>query len=192
MIRFSLAALLLLVLLAGVGSAALVNANDLWRQTMVTLALTALLLATLAAAARRGRSRMFALGFAVSGWIYLVLAFVSALGLRDDLLTDRAVRLLFAMIHDEQALQRQAVQGIAFSPDGQLVLSGYDAKVKIWDLDVKSVQAVASNSSRTVDAQNFADIGHSLWVIVVGCLGGVVAGMLAGRENPRWAQDESP
>lgn len=31
----------------------------------------------------------FTLGFAVSGWVYLVLVFVSALGLRDDLLTDR-------------------------------------------------------------------------------------------------------
>ncbi len=72
--KFSLAALLLLILLVAVGCAALVDANDTWRQTTVTLALSVLLIATLAATVNR--SRAFALGFAVAGWIYLLLAFI--------------------------------------------------------------------------------------------------------------------
>ena len=102
MIRFSLATLLLAVLFAAIGCAALVNANDLWRQTIVTATVAALVVATLAAVVRQGRSRVFALGFALTGWIYLVLVFVSAFGLRDDLLTDKAVTWLFATIHGEQ------------------------------------------------------------------------------------------
>ena len=68
--KFSLATLLLWILLAALGCAALVNSNDTWRQAMVTLALSVLLIATLAAAVNR--SRVFALGFAVAGWIYLL------------------------------------------------------------------------------------------------------------------------
>ncbi len=77
--KFSLASLLFLVLIAALGCAALVNANDTWRQSMVTLVLSVLLIATLAATVNR--SRAFALGFAVAGWIYLLLVFVPVIGL---------------------------------------------------------------------------------------------------------------
>jgi hypothetical protein len=35
-------------------------------------------------------------------WIYFLLVFVPAIGLRDDLLAGNAVRWLFAAIHDEE------------------------------------------------------------------------------------------
>ena len=114
MFRFSLATLLLLVLIAGIGCAALVNANDLWRQTMITATVTALVVATLAAVICRARSRGFALGFALTGWIYLLLVFVSALGLRDDLLTDKAVIWLFATIHGEEPSQPKSLRSVAW------------------------------------------------------------------------------
>ena len=46
---------------------------------------------------------------------------------------------------------------------------------------------VATAAGQWVDVKNFADIGHSLWVIIVGSLGGVVAGILARLKR----QDES-
>ncbi len=187
MMRFSLATLLLAVLLAAIGCAAVVNANDLWRQTIITATVAALVIATLAAVIWQSQSRVFALGFALTGWIYLVLVFVSAFGLRDDLLTDKVVTWLFATIHGEQTSQQQSVQSVAFSPDGTRLATGsYDATIRFWD--VSTGQAVSANAGgQKVDAKNFADIGHSLWVIIVGSLGGVVAGILARLKR----QDES-
>lgn len=187
MIRFSLTTLFVVVLFAAIGCAAFVNANDLWRQTIVTATVAALVIATLAAVVRQSQSRVFALGFAVTGWIYLVLVFVSAFGLRDDLLTDKAVTGLFATIHGEQASQQQSVRTVAFPPVGTRVAAG-ETIMKLWD--VSTGQAVSANAGgQKVELKNFADIGHSLWVIIVACLGGVVARVLAGV---KWQERETP
>ena len=49
MLRFSLRSLLAVVCFAAVGSAALANATDLWRQVIFTLLVVCLLFASLAA-----------------------------------------------------------------------------------------------------------------------------------------------
>ena len=174
--KFSLATLLLWILLAAVGCAALVNTNDTWRQAMVTLALSVLLIATLAAAVNR--SRAFAFGFAVAGWIYLLLVFVPALGLRDDLLTDKGVRWLYTAIHDEEAPQHDDVQSIAFSPDGRRIVTGsrYNT-VRIWSTTRAQID--------TARFHDFAEIGHGLWVLIIACLGGAVASFLARKNTDR-------
>ncbi len=172
--KFSLASLLFLVLIAALGCAALVNANDTWRQSMVTLVLSVLLIATLATAVNR--SRAFALGFTVAGWIYLLLVFVPALGLRDDLLTDEGVRWLYAAIHDEEATEHNYIRSImGFSPDGSRIVTGRRNNTVIWNV-------ATGAEADTVNFHNFADIGHGLWGLLVACLGGAVAGFLA-RKN---------
>ena len=176
--KFSLASLLFLVLIAALGCAALVNANDTWRQSMVTLVLSVLLITTLAAAVNR--SRAFALGFAVAGWIYLVLAFVPIFDLRDDLVTDKAVRWLYTAIHDEEATEHNYIRSIvSFSPDGSRKVTGrlYNT-VKIWNVPTGA-------EVDTVNFHNFADIGHGLWVLIIACLGGAVAGFLDRKNNDR-------
>ncbi len=172
--KFSLATLLFLVLLAAVGCAALINANETWRQSMVTLAVSAVLIATLGAAVNR--SRAFALGFAVAGWIYFVLVFVPACGLRGDLLTDQAVRWLFTTIHDEKVPD----QGVFKNP---LFSSGY----------VRRIESLPDGSTwipnfNAVNVKNatapFTDIGHALWTLIVACLGGAVASLMArGKQS---------
>jgi hypothetical protein len=74
MLRFSLLTLLGVVLVAGIGSAALANPTDTWRQVVVTGTVVILLVAILFTVSKRPVSR-FALGFAVTGWLYLVLTF---------------------------------------------------------------------------------------------------------------------
>ena len=183
MFRFSVATLFLLILIAGIGSAALVNANDLWRQVIITLTVVVLVVATLAAGVRQGRSRAFSLGFAVSGWIYLLLVFVSAFGLRDDLLTDKTVRLIFAAIHEEDLPQKQLIQGITFTSDAQyLVTAGEDKAVRIWNA---TTGRAVNKGTVKVNFKDFADIGHSFWVIIVACLGGVVACLMAAKQRDR-------
>src|SRR5690349_14196326 len=64
-----------IVLLVGVGVAALRSASVLWSSAVFTLAVAVLSGAVLGAIARRGRSRMTWAGFALFGWIYLGTTF---------------------------------------------------------------------------------------------------------------------
>ena len=98
MLRFSLLTLLAVVLVAAIGSAALANPTDLWRQVIVSGTVGILAVATLAAVAKRSASP-FAWGFAVIGWLYLALVFGSVFGLRSHLLTEAAVGRLYELIH---------------------------------------------------------------------------------------------
>ncbi len=186
--KYSLATLLLLVLLAALGCAALVNANDTWRQSMVTLVLSVLLTATLAAVVNR--SRAFALGFAVAGWIHLLLVFVPALGLRDDLLTDKGVRWLYTAIHDEVAHQSNQ-WSVAFTPDGRTLATAIQSgTVGVWNAQtgslIRATRSYNSATSATAQTDQFTDftvIGHALWALLVACVGGAVASVLAPKRT---------
>jgi uncharacterized membrane protein YgcG len=71
--RFSLLSLLVLLAAAGWGAAALVNASELWVSLTFSATAGLLALAVLVAVFRRGGARAFAIGFAVCGWLYLLL-----------------------------------------------------------------------------------------------------------------------
>ena len=158
MLKFSLASLLAVVFCAAVGSAALANATDLWRQITVTLAVVCLLLATLVAVFSRAQARLFAGGFAMTGWLYLMLAFVSLFGLQDDLLTDKAIQWLGETIHADDGV---AGSGQSFAGSNRLNL-------------LFGLQNGVFNQ-RTTPYPNLTTIGHALWTLIVGWLGGVVA-----------------
>src|SRR3954452_9635550 len=73
--RFSLAQSMAIVLLIGVGIAALQSASVLWASAVFTLTVAVLSAAILGAMARRGRTRITWAGFALFGWIYLGTTF---------------------------------------------------------------------------------------------------------------------
>ncbi len=161
MLRFSLSSLLAVVCFAAVGSAALADATDLWRQIIVTLTIVCLLFASLAAVFSRGRPRVFASGFALTGWVYLAIAFVSVFGLRDDLLTDKAIHWLGETIHKENQVAGASQAYADFDNDGML------------DLFVSMGNGTFTQATKSLP--NLTSIGHALWTVVVGWLGGVVA-----------------
>jgi hypothetical protein len=74
-LRFSLAQSMAIVLLIGVGLAALHSASVLWSSAVFTLTVAVLSAAILGAMARRGRVRMTWAGFALFGWVYLGTTF---------------------------------------------------------------------------------------------------------------------
>jgi hypothetical protein len=74
-LRFTLAQLMAIVLLVGVGLVALRSASVLWSSVVFTLTVGVLSAAILGAMARRGRARMTWAGFALFGWIYLGTTF---------------------------------------------------------------------------------------------------------------------
>jgi hypothetical protein len=185
MFRYSLAALLGLISVVALGCAALVQATHVWRQAAITLTVAALLFAPLAALFIRGRLRAFAAGFAVIGWLYFLLMFVPALGLREKLLTHTAVEGLWTVFHEDQ----DDVQAVAFSPDGKLFVRESLGRVNSFDVrawDSTTGTVFVSGQSSGIAA--FTDIGHALWTLLLACIGGMAARYMAGNAEKPTAQ----
>lgn len=189
MFRFSLAGLLFLVLWAALGCAALVQGGDAWRQTMVTATVSLLLGATLAAIVWRGTRRIAAAGFALFGWVYLILSFVSVLELRSDLLTEKAVSALYQVVHgrDNAASADQVWQSLSYSADGKLLVAGAGGEVRLFD--VATGIPIAGSGRGSVAYDDFADMAHALWAVLVACLGGILARGLAGLPDRQTRAD---
>jgi hypothetical protein len=173
MFRYSLAALLVVVLASGLGCAALVRATVVWQQAALMLTVLVLLFSLPAALFSHGRLRACAGGLATVGWLYFLLAFVPALGLRERLLTQRAVDGLWNVFHPDQA----DVRAVAFSAEGTLLLSKDADLVRLWD--AKTGAFVSGGPSFAA----FADIGHALWTLLLACLGGIIARYLAEKTS---------
>ncbi len=73
-IRFTIAQLMAAVLVIAFCFAALTQANAFWGSATYTLAIAMLAAAVVGAVARKGRSRMTFVAFAVFGWTYLLVA----------------------------------------------------------------------------------------------------------------------
>jgi hypothetical protein len=78
--RISLASLLGIVAVFGLGLAGLKSSTVLWTTAATTVTLALLLAAVLGAVLLRGPERAFWLGFALFGWVYLVLVDWSWIG----------------------------------------------------------------------------------------------------------------
>jgi len=180
MLRFSLATLLLVVLFAAVGCAALVNATELWRQATVTLTVLTLTGATLAAIHLQRDSRVFIGGFALTGWVYLLLSFVSVFGLRDDLLSSQALAWLYATVHPDSRFF------ISSLPHGQVVFTRNEDGTASG-LDPTTGLSIVGRplTLAKVNSKDFTDIGHSLWAIMLACVGGCFAQFLAKVQERR-------
>jgi hypothetical protein len=81
--RLTIAQMMTLILLVGIGFAALRNANQFWASATYAIAIISILAALLGASAPKGKARMTWAGFAVFGLTYLFL----------DLLADLSVSL---------------------------------------------------------------------------------------------------
>ena len=91
-IRFNIASLLVVILVLGVGFAALRESSDLWESGLFTVTLGILLISILLAVHRTESRRAFWLGFALFGWIYLGLSLVPSIESR--LITTKALHYL--------------------------------------------------------------------------------------------------
>ena len=67
-LRLTIANLMIVVLYAGLGFAALRNADEFWASATFTVAILAVSAAVVGVVARKGRARLTWLGFAVFGW----------------------------------------------------------------------------------------------------------------------------
>ncbi|MFI5454177.1 MAG: hypothetical protein ACHRXM_01880 [Isosphaerales bacterium] len=91
--RFSIADLLIAVGLCAVSMACLIYASTAWANAVLSVMLSALVLAVLGVCYRQGERRAFWAGFAICGWAYMTLSsgpwFIT--GLRPQLVTSRLI-----------------------------------------------------------------------------------------------------
>lgn len=182
MLRYSLITLLAAILLISLGCAALVSASELWVQVVVTATILALLVATIGAFYLPRTARAFAGGFAICGWVYLLLVQGPWLeSLKPRLLTTLAVNRLQAIMHDDigggdpnGASVATALAWIARRP-----ASADSANTAL------ALTALGMSPAATSISSAFQQIGHLLWTILLACFGGVVARYFSGWRRPR-------
>jgi len=188
MLRFSLLTLLGVVLVAAIGSAALANPTDTWRQVVVTGTVGILFVAILLAVGKRPVSR-FALGFAATGWLYLVLTFSGVLGVREHLLTERSAVWLHGKIHDDPAAVAQSnlVQYRLPGPGSVVVPQRVGSA---WPAPIYAPAALAgyATSPMLPNSHNFAVVGRSLWTLILATIGGLFASWVGRRRDMHWPQ----
>jgi hypothetical protein len=166
--RFHLGTLVILVLLLGVSFAALRESNANWESSIFSLTLAVLLISILLAIHRTEKRRAFWLGFALFGWIYLVLILMPSIESR--LITTKALAYL-----DSKMPGRSMVYAINSS--GKLTLNG------------RPITSITSNGGSTGTAsgttENFVRIGHSLIALIAAILGGLLSRYLHARNLER-------
>ena len=203
MLRYSLGSLFLALLYLSVGCAALVNATGIWPQVAITLTVAILVLCSLGAIFWTERRRVFAIGFSATGWLYFLLVFSSVTSVRPYLLTETAMNRLFTTMHGVQYVQNSVVyQAIAANGMQTAVYTAPLLNPRIpgppvasyAPAPVNSVPGVQPNTlgltyaavavQPVVNLRSFANIGHSMWAVIVAFAGGVTAQLLAkGRKQ---------
>ena len=180
-LRFNIASLLVVVLVLGVGFAALRESDETWDSALFTLALCVLFVSILLAVHHNEARRAFWLGFAVFGWIYLGLSLVPSIESR--LITTKALTYLDSKVPGRTQsffkVQFTAtgtgspgnqVQAVAFSPDGRQLATSRLGTLRLGD--VVTGRLVGGWAGTT---ENFVRIGHSLLALLVARLGGLLS-----------------
>ncbi len=173
--RFHLGTLVILILLLGVGFAALRESNEIWDGSVFSITLGMLLISILLAVHRAEKRRAFWLGFALFGWIYLGLCLVPSIESR--LITTKALAYVDSKVPG-RAVQVRIIGTISGTLNKQLsnvalALSEIQAapagQGQPWTLNVTTQKLLGGWSGST---ENFVRIGHSLFALIAAFLGG--------------------
>ena len=191
--RFSIRTLMAVVLMSAVGLAALRNANELWATVMTMVALAFVCVAVLWAMLLRGRERAWWAGFALLGGVYL---FVSLSPLRNRRSTTRSLEYVHAKVADTSIatfdVSRFDQNSVSFrivTTDGEVrertvansvysYTPGQDLLISMAPLNRwRATLPGAAN----FDA--FQRIGHSLFALLAGLVGGTIAAWFYARRT---------
>ncbi len=189
-IRFTIASLLVVVLLVAVGFAALRESSDLWDSGLFSVTLGILVTSILLAVHRHESQRAFWLGFALLGWGYLGPSLVPPIESR--LITTKALAFLDSKVPGRS----MGVYTVTLTATrhGIVCQSGSDdvrpqrgrqstrrlqprlgGLVEWWE---KQLPRAWSGTT-----ENFVRIGHSLLALVAAFLGGQLSRNLSARNR---------
>jgi WD40 repeat protein len=185
-VRFSIASLLVVVLVLALGFAALRESNEIWDSGVFTLTFAVLLASILLAIHRSEARRAFWIGFAVFGWIYLGLSWVPSIESR--LATTKVLAYLDSKVpgrpqnsfklHVTGGTPGNRVQAVAFSPDGKRLATSSLGTVRLWDATTGRLLGGWAGTT-----ENFVRIGHSLIALIVAFMGGQLSRHLCARHE---------
>jgi hypothetical protein len=204
--RFRLAEFLILIIVLGVGLAALREANDAWDSGVLSLDLGAMLASILLAIPRTGKRRAFWLGFALFGAAYLAMSLVPSIESR--LLTTE----LSAYIDSKVSRSIASGPGYFENNDGPVDIDVVDSSqpnlqyLNRGDGTFEDLNVVAGLNPAGHQAtgngglfllgsagpwlralagttENFVRISHSLFALIVAFIGGRLSGYLYARNR---------
>jgi hypothetical protein len=170
-----------IVLLIGVGLAAMQSASVLWASAVFTLTVAVLSAGLLGAMARRGRARMKWAGFALFGWVYLGTTF----GLWADVNGVKAPPYVTRWGLDYWDSKLWSVHRVDTAPLGEVLFSRFPA----WGIGGGTSVGPAPGPPTAVplaltpDAFQFRRIGHCLAAILFGLVGAVLGRLIATEDD---------
>ena len=169
--RFSLKWMLAAVAFVGFVCVALYNANEVWAMAAFGFTLIVLLVALVGAF----HSKSFYIGVAVFGWGYLVLAYVPQFreSVRPVAATDALLDVMCKTMQRDIAFDPNSLNnGINVDASGEYspFTFGNSPDVANLVLSVRPTRAVY----RMPIQKHFRAVGHSLFALVFGLIGGAV------------------
>jgi hypothetical protein len=182
-IRFHLGTLVILVLLVGVGLAALRESNENWDSGIFSLTLAVLLISVLLAIHRTEHRRAFWLGFALFGWAYLELSLVPSIESR--LITTKGLAFVDSKVPvDAFVVTDQVGQGVTGTQKEHTVAAPFQRLI-VKKRNQDGISPVYYNraakymayktklrGSGSGKTENFVRIGHSLMALLTAWFGG--------------------
>jgi hypothetical protein len=189
-LRFTIARLLGVIFVLGVGFAALRESNDLWESRLFTVTLAVLLVSILLAVHRSGARRAFWIGFALLGWGYLTLSLIPLIEAR--LLTTKGLAYLdskvpgrssgaftFLFTGTTSGGPGNQIQNVAFTVDGTKVAASSSGVVRLWDVTTGRLLRGWGGTT-----ESFIRIGHSLLALLAAWVGGLLSRRLCRVSRP--------
>jgi hypothetical protein len=180
--RFHLGTLVILVLLLGVGFAALRESNEIWDSIIFSVTVGVLLISILLAIHRAEKRRAFWQGFALFGSAYLGLSLAPSIDSR--LITTRALTFLDSKM-PRSISRSEALYDLLLAnnpnPIALTVNNGngtFEDVTAVAGLNTAGFSSIfletSPNGSRGT-TENFIRIGHSLLALMAAFLGGLLS-----------------
>jgi hypothetical protein len=192
--RVSIRTLMVVIVGAAIGLAGLRNANEIWAGAMLLVALAASGVAVLGAINLRGTERAWWQGFALFPGGYLVLALVPWITpeLGTTLLFNSLRKVMFASA--DPSLSVSKTESLLFEKQRlEYSLSQIKQVVRNFNTDPAALRI--ASALQTIDGQlaasknygprseHFERVGHSLFALLAGLMGGTVAVWFYGKRQ---------
>ncbi len=186
--RFTFGSLMGLLAFGGLCYLTLTRPDPLWRGLLDNTYWALLLLMLVAAIAGAGQPRRFAIGFISASLAYFAICFGPGVEFRPRLFTDHALR----MVYEQQPFAEQP--SIAFASPASGRVEAPTLRAVETSLETPRIVDGALSDDSKADSlagpvlgtrKQYFDVGHMLWTLACGFLGGLVGSALADSKRER-------